>query len=149
MKDTWKEWFLTYVNDKDFTLTDSPYSGIKRNYRFHNINKKYVPFHAEFKEFLKNYTGVGDFTYDTYHVHTWQEGSFFSKHKDDRDDRKFAYVYELQESECKTKLEVEGNKITEGWFDVFTKHEVPVIKKGKRFSLTVFGKHTNINKEVI
>ena len=27
-----------------------------------------------------------------------------------------------------------------GWFDVHTYHSVPIIKKGERISLTVFGK---------
>lgn len=149
MKDEWKDWFIDFISDKNFTLTNTSYSGISRNYKFYNIDKIYIPFHDEFRTFLKQYTGVNDFTYDTYHVHLWEEGSFFSTHKDDRDDRKFAYIYELQESDCKTKLSVEGKNIEEGWFDVYTKHEVPLITKGTRLSLTVFGKHTKNNKEVI
>lgn len=149
MKKEWIDWFVKHVSNKEFTLENIPYFNIKRNYSFYNINSSDVPFHSEFFEYLKKYTGIDDFTFDIYHIHRWVKGSFFSKHIDNRDNRKFAYVYELQESECKTKLLVNNNSVNEGWFDVHTNHEVPTIISGERISLTVFGKNFNNTKGYI
>lgn len=140
MKTEWVKWFLDYISDKDFTLQNNTYSGIKRNYSFYNILSTEVPFHNDFFSYIQNLTNINKFTIDTYHIHKWEVGSYFSEHEDNREKRKFAYVYELQESKCKTKLLVNNRPVNESWFDVLTKHEVPMITDGERISLTVFGK---------
>lgn len=149
MKEEWKEWFLNHISDKKFVVEKIPYSGVKRNYQYHNIGISEVPFHKQFFDYLKELTKIDDFIIDFYHLHKWSVGSFFSLHTDNRDNRKFVYVYELQESNCKTKLLVENEPIDTGWFDVHIKHEVPKIKDGERISLTVFGKNKQITKGLL
>jgi len=141
MKKEWVKWFLNYISDKKFVIENIPYYRIKRNYQYYNIKSTEVPFHKEFFDYLTEFTNIDDFIFDFYHIHKWSVGSFFSSHIDNRDNRKFAYVCELQESNCKTKLLVEDKPTDESWFNVHTKHEVPKIKDGERISLTVFGKN--------
>ena len=136
MEQKWIDWFLNDIADKTFT-------NLKRrhcDYDFYNYHKDSVPFHAEFNQFLVNLVNDDNFHYDIYHIHRWKEGSYFNRHNDDKANRKFAYVHELQESECKTKLLVEDKDSEYGWFDAYTYHSVPKIQKGVRISLTVFGK---------
>ena len=139
----WKNWFLDYTGNREFFTEQFPFYDIDRNYQIYNINPSEVPFHEEFVNNLKDLTGIEDFAVEQYHIHKWSKGSFFTEHIDDRDDRIFAYVCELKESDCKTKLLVNGEPTEEAWFDVRTRHEVPEIKKGVRISLTVFGKYGN------
>jgi len=149
MKKEWVKWFLDYISNKKFVIENTSYFRIERNYQYHNIKASEVPFHNEFFDYLIEFTKIDDFIFDFYHIHKWNVGSFFSPHNDKRDNRKFAYVYELQESNCKTKLLVEDKPIDESWFNVHTKHEVPKIKDGERISLTIFGKNKQGIKEVI
>lgn len=141
MKNKWKDWFLNYIEDKEFITEDYPFYDVKRNYQICNIEPSDVPFHEEFVNTLKNLTGAEDFAIEQYHIHKWSKGNYFTEHIDDRDSRIFAYVCELKESDCKTKLLVNREPKDEAWFDVQTKHEVPKIKEGTRISLTVFGKY--------
>ena len=140
MKSEYKLWFLQNITNKVFTLTHNKLGGVSRKYEYFNFSRTEVPFDTEFFEFLKSYVGQSNFTYDAYHIHRWKSGYFFDEHIDDRADRKFSYVAELKESECKTKLLVENYPSEEAWFDVRTKHTVPKVKEGERISLTVFGK---------
>lgn len=149
MKKEWVKWFLSYVSNKTFEVENTPYFRIKRNYQYYNIKTSEVPFHKEFFNYLVEFTKTDDFNFDFYHIHKWSVGNFFSSHIDNRDNRKFAYVCELQESNCKTKLLVEGKPIDESWFNVHTRHEVPKIKDGERVSLTIFGKNKQVTKGVI
>ena len=142
MKQEYKDWFLNDIKTKIFESTSYlRYSYGNRKYEHYNYDRSDIPFDDDFNEYLISLVGDSSFDYNIYHIHKWKPGYFFSEHNDNRDNRKFAYVCELQESECKTKLIVNGNPLTEGWFDVHTKHELPTILKGERISLTVFGKH--------
>lgn len=147
MKQEYIDWFLENIKDKEFTKIEVLSKKYGRNYQFYNFGKHEVPFDLDFELYLQNFVNDTDFEYDCYHIHKWNEGCYFSTHHDDRENRKFSYVCELQESDCKTKLLVENQPIEEGWFDVHTNHEVPKIKKGQRISLTIFGK--NKNKKVL
>ena len=135
------DWFLENIKDKEFTKIDAPSKLYGRKYEYYNFGRNEVPFDSEFKLYLQSFVNVIDFEYDCYHIHKWNVGSYFSVHHDDRENRKFSYVCELQESDCKTKLLVGDEPTEEAWFDVYTKHEVPLIKKGQRISLTIFGKN--------
>lgn len=130
-------WFLTNIEDKRFTKISQRYM----KYEYYNFSRDDVPFDTEFKSFLESYIGDTDFDFECYHIHKWNVGSHFDEHIDDRENRKFSYVCELQESECKTKLLVNTTESNEAWFDVKTKHTVPKIQKGQRISLTIFGKN--------
>lgn len=135
MKQEFKEWFISQIKESQDT---ADYPG--RNYSFTNLHIDQVPFHEELKDYIFSLNPITDNTeYEVYHVHTWNEGSYFEQHIDNNFRRKWAYVCELQESECKTTLIVEGKETKEGIFDSNTLHEVPMIKKGTRISLTVFG----------
>lgn len=149
MIDTLREWFLPNILDKKFTYTINSYGNAERRYEYYNFLRKDIPFDKEFNEYLVTLTKDTNFTYQVYHIHKWKEGYFFNEHIDDRANRKFAYVCELKESECKTKLLVENKPLEEGYFGVTTKHRVPVIKSGERISLTVFGSNIIERKEVI
>ena len=136
MEQEWIDWFLENIKSKTFT----PEKRKHCQYEYFNFYKDDVPFNREFNQFLIKRIGDNKFDYDVYHIHKWNEGSFFKTHTDDRDNRRFALVQELKESECKTKLLVEGAETEYALFDVYTEHSVPIIKKGERISLTVFGK---------
>ena len=136
MEQKWIEWFLENTANKTFTIEKRKHC----QYEYFNYHRDNVPFDTQFNQFLSRLVGDSKFNYDVYHIHKWKEGSYFNEHKDDRDNRRFAYVHELQESDCKTKLLVNGTAKEYDWFDVHTYHSVPVIKKGERISLTVFGK---------
>ena len=129
MEQEWVDWFLENIKSKTFT----PEKRKHCQYEYYNFYKDNVPFNREFHQFLSKQIGDNKFDYDVYHIHKWNEGSFFKTHIDDRDNRRFALVQEL-------KLLVEGIKTEYALFDVHTEHSVPVIKKGERISLTVFGK---------
>lgn len=141
MKQEYKDWFLENIKNKQFTEINMPSKTYGRKYEYYNFGRNEVPFDSELQTYLENFVKDKDFDYDCYHVHRWNVGSYFSIHHDARENRKFSYVCELQESECKTKLLVENILTEEGWFGVNTKHEVPKIKKGQRISLTIFGKN--------
>lgn len=143
MKTEYKDWFLENIKDKEFTSIDIPSKTYGRKYQYYNFARNEVPFDLELKSYLESFVGDTNFEYDCYHVHKWDVGSYFAIHHDNIENRKFSYVCELQESECKTKLLVNNILTEEGWFDVHIKHEVPQIKKGQRISLTVFAKHKN------
>lgn len=135
MKKQWKEWFISNLY---------PIEGINiaddRKYSFTNIKPELVPFHAELRNYIFSLSELTlNTTYYTYHIHQWEEGEFFKEHADYNMHRKWAYVCELQPSECNTSLLVEGTPTKEGIFDSNTLHEVPKIQKGTRISLTVFG----------
>lgn len=135
MKEEWKSWFITNrsINQENQKFND-------RSYNFTNFQCKDVPFHDELKKYICSLNQITNNTlYTLYHVHTWDVGDYFSEHIDDNFRRKWAYVCELQSSECNTSLLVEGKEIKEGMFNSKTLHEVPKIKKGTRISLTVFG----------
>jgi hypothetical protein len=136
MEQKWIDWFLDNTINKTFTIEKRKHC----QYEYFNYHRDSVPFDSDFNLFLSKLVGDSNFNYDVYHIHKWKEGSYFNTHKDDRDNRRFAYVQELQESECKTKLLVNETAKEYDWFDVHTYHSVPVIKKGERISLTVFGK---------
>jgi hypothetical protein len=139
MKQEWKDWF---IQNRQKQQTNVEYAD--RQYSFTNYYIGNVPFHNELKEYIFSLSEITKGTdYDVYHVHTWNEGDYFDEHIDNNFRRKWAYVCELQESECGTSLIVEGNNKKEGIFDSNTKHEVPKIKKGTRISLTVFGSTPN------
>ena len=110
----YKEWFLENIKDKIFTREDYSYKNVSRKYEYYNFARDEVPFDSDFESFLKSIIGNDDFTYECYHVHKWKVGDFFEPHHDNRENRKFSYVCELQESDCKTKLLVENNPINEG-----------------------------------
>lgn len=141
MKQEYKDWFLENIKDKKFVLTNVPSPKYGRKYEYYNFGRHEVPFDAEFRTYLETFVGDSNFDYDCYHIHKWKVGSYFDEHIDDRENRKFSYVCELKESECKTKLLVNNVLTEEGWFDVHTNHRVPKIQKGKRISLTIFGKN--------
>lgn len=138
MKQEWISWFIENLSNKDLTLIQKE----DRQYQFYNFGRHEVPFDSEILEYVKKVVGMDDITYDCYHTHVWNEGDFFDTHTDNRFGRIFSFVCELQQSDCKTKLLVEDQKVDEGWFDVLTEHRVPKIKKGQRISLTIFGKKT-------
>jgi hypothetical protein len=140
MKKEWKEWF---INQTRVYPSSGFYDWEDRRYTYLNLFKGEVPFHEELKEYIFSKVGKKDTFYEVYHVHTWKVGDFFKEHKDNNFNRRWSYVCELQPSECDTTLLVEGNPLEEGVFDFNTKHEVPMIKKGVRISLTVFGSDKN------
>lgn len=135
MNKEWKDWFIlnrleeqTRVERKD------------RKYEHTTLSIKDVPFHEELKKYIFSLSNLTKGTqYNYYHIHTWKEGDFFNEHVDNNNKRVWSYVCELKESECKTSLLVEGKKTKEGIFDCNTKHEIPIVTKGTRISLTVFG----------
>lgn len=139
MNQEWVKWFLENILDKNFIEEKRKLC----SYEYFNFYKDDVPFHDEFRNFLIDLVGDDKFEYNVYHIHKWKKGSFFKTHTDNRANRRFALVYELKESDCKTKLVVEGISKNYGLFDVNTEHSVPKIKKGERISLTVFGKKIN------
>ena len=141
MKQEYKDWFLESIKTKEFIKVDMPLSKYGRKYEFYNFGRYEVPFDSEFQTYLHSFVNDTDFVYECYHIHKWDVGSFFDIHHDDGENRKFSYVCELQESDCKTKLLIDGIPTNEGWFNVHTKHEVPVITEGQRISLTIFGKN--------
>lgn len=139
MKQEWKDWFINNrLEEQTFVEYDD------RRYQYTNFHITNVPFHKELQEYIFSLNEITKGTeYDVYHVHTWNEGDFFGEHIDNNFRRKWAYVCELQESECGTSLIVEGIDKKEGIFDSNTKHSVPTIQKGTRISLTVFGSRPN------
>lgn len=141
MKQEYKDWFLDNIKDKEFTKIDMPSKIYGRKYEYYNFGRHQVPFDSEFELYLQEFVNDTNFEYDCYHLHRWKKGYYFSEHHDERENRKFSYVCELQSSNCKTKLLVENTLTEEGWFGVKTKHEVPPIKDGERISLTIFGKN--------
>jgi hypothetical protein len=144
MKSEYMDWFLNNIKDKEFTKRCK----YDRKYQFYNFSRNEVPFDSNFHSYLKSFVNDIEFEYDTYHIHKWKVGSFFNEHIDNRANKKFAYVCELRESKCKTKLLIEDTEVAEAWFDVYTKHTVPVITDGERISLTIFAKKIN-NKKLI
>lgn len=141
MKQEYKDWFLKNIEDKNFTLIDMPLKNYGRKYEFYNFGRNEVPFDLEFEKYLKEFIKDSQFVFDCYHIHKWKEGYYFDSHIDDRENRKFSYVCELKESDCKTKLLVNNILTEEGWFNVQTEHRVPKVEKGERISLTIFGKN--------
>jgi hypothetical protein len=144
-----KKWFLDNIQDKVFKKTVVSKPRVERKYEYFNFTRSQVPFDSEFSDFLIDYVGDSDFTYELYHIHKWYAGSFFDTHYDRNANRKFGYVCELSASDCCTKLLVEDTPVTEAVFDCDTLHRVPVIKEGLRISLTVFGVNTDKHKTMI
>lgn len=144
----YKDWLLEEVKDKQFT--QSIHKGEKgaRRYNYFNIHRNNVPFDDEFNDMLSKLVGDSYFDYSLYHIHKWHEGCFFSSHTDERENRRFAFMSELQESTCKTRLLVKGKPTIEGLFLSNVPHKVPTIKEGTRISLTVFGTFLQ-NKSII
>lgn len=141
MKKEWKQWFIDNVT---IEREHGEYNWEDRRYMYINIYKDLVPFHEELREYIFSLNSSQEPTdYDTYHIHYWNEGDFFSEHIDNNFKRRWAYVCELHPSDCNTSLLVEGKPLKEGLFDSNTKHEVPKIKMGTRISLTVFGSLPN------
>lgn len=139
MKQEWKDWF---INNRNVGQEKKEFND--RRYKFTNFHYTDVPFHNELKEYIFSITPITENTiYELYHVHTWSEGDYFGEHIDNNFRRKWSYVCELQASECNTSLLVEGKELKEGIFDSNTLHEVPMIKKGTRISLTIFGSTPN------
>ena len=135
MKQEYKDWFI-----KNRSTEQESYKWPDRSYSYTNIYYKDVPFHNELKEYIYSFDLISpDTYYDTYHIHTWKEGDFFDEHMDNNFRRKWAYVCELQPSECTTKLVVDGIEMKEGVFGSTTLHRLPKIQQGTRISLTVFG----------
>lgn len=135
MKKEWKDWFIS----KLYPLTDTV-NWQDRSYSYTNLPISQVPFHKDLLYYIQSLSSITQNTkYDLYHVHKWSEGDYFNEHADYNMHRKWAYVCELQSSECNTSLLVEGIPTKEGLFDSNTLHEVPKIQKGTRISLTVFG----------
>lgn len=135
MKQEYKDWFIENRDLKQYTYKESD-----RSYSCTNIYFKDVPFHQDLKEYIYSYNLVSPNTdYKVYHIHTWNEGDFFNEHTDNNLSRIWAYVCELKASECNTKLKANGEDMIEGVFDSNTLHTLPMIKKGIRISLTVFG----------
>lgn len=138
MKQEYIDWFINNRESKQVKV-DFP----DRRYVYTNKYYTEVPFHTELKEYIYSLDDITQYTeYHYYHIHTWKEGDFFKEHIDGNYRRKWAYVCELQPSECKTKLVVDGLEMEEGIFDAFTLHRVPKIRQGTRISLTVFGSST-------
>ena len=136
MKDEYKLWFINEIDN----LPKQTWVGNGRSYTSYSIYKKDVPFHSELKKYIYSLDEVtNDTDYKIYHIHVWKEGDYFNEHIDNNFNRKWSYVCELRPSECNTHLLVNGNEMIEGIFDSNTLHEVPIIKKGYRISLTVFG----------
>src|SRR6056300_570897 len=140
MKQEHKNWLLNHVEGKQFTQSINKGKHGSRRYNYFNVHRNDVPFDDEFNNTLVELLGDSNFDYTLYHIHKWHEGCFFSTHTDERENRRFAFMSELQESTCKTKLLVENKPVVEGIFLSNVRHEVPVIKQGTRLSLTVFGK---------
>ena len=140
MKQEWKEWF---VNQTKQNSSSGDYDWEDRRYTYFNLFYTQVPFHEELKKYIFSQVEEKETQYEVYHIHTWNEGDFFGEHIDNNFKRRWAYVCELQPSECNTSLLVEGKPLKEGLFDSNTKHEVPKIQKGTRISLTVFGSTFN------
>lgn len=139
MKEEWKEWFISKINEEveEYDLDD-------RRYSYLNLFYTEVPFHEELKKYIFSLNPLNEETdYEVYHIHIWKEGDFFEEHIDNNFNRRWSFVSELQSSECGTTLLVEGNPLKEGLFDFKTKHEVPKIQNGTRISLTVFGNLPN------
>lgn len=141
MKQEYIDWFLENIKDKEFIVASSPSENSWKLYEHYTFGRHEIPFDSDIQSYLESLIGDSDFKYECYHIHRWKEGYHFDEHTDNLENRKFAYVYELQESECKTKLLVEDEPMVEGWFDVHTKHRVPKIQKGERISLTIFAKN--------
>jgi len=139
MKEEWKEWFISQINEEV-----EEYDWDDRRYSYLNIFYKEVPFHEELKEYIFGFNPSKEETdYQVYHIHIWNEGDFFEEHIDNNFNRRWSFVSELKPSECETTLLVENKPLKEGLFDFKTKHEVPKIQKGTRISLTVFGSLPN------
>lgn len=141
MKNEWKRWF---IDGSDYTDDFGTYDMDDRKYLYLNIHKSRVPFHEELRDYIFSLNPSTEPTdYEVYHIHYWGEGDFFDEHIDNNFKRRWAYVCELEPSDCDTSLLVEGKPIKEGLFDSNTKHKVPQIQKGTRISLTVFGSLPN------
>lgn len=139
MKKQYKSWFIEN-RKKDQEHYDWP----DRRYTYTNFKSEEVPFHTELKDHILSFEGICENTdYENYHVHTWNVGDFFDEHMDNNFRRKWAYVCELQPSECGTKLVVDGLEMEEGVFNSTTLHRLPKIQHGVRISLTVFGSVKN------
>jgi len=137
MKEEWKTWFIENI---DSSTHAGQYDMEDRRYLYVNFFHEVVPFNQELREYIFSLNTSEEPTdFEVYHVHLWNEGDFFSEHKDNNFKRRWSYICELQPSKCNTSLLVEGNPLKEGFFDSNTKHEVPKIQKGTRISLTVFG----------
>ena len=142
MKQEYKDWF---IGNRD--TEQEAYSWSDRSYKFTNIEISRVPFHEELRDYIYSFPNIDtEATYDMYHIHTWEEGDFFYEHIDSRYSRKWAFISELQPSDCNTKLMVEGKEFEEGVIGCFDLHGLPKIQKGTRISLTVFGstKHKHL-----
>tara|TARA_B100000902_G_C26785241_1_gene657065 strand:- start:193 stop:621 length:429 start_codon:yes stop_codon:yes gene_type:complete len=136
MKQEYKDWFI-----ENRSLKQYRYKETDRSYSSTNIYYKDVPFHQDLKQHIYSYDIVSpDTEYNVYHIHTWNEGDYFNEHTDNNLSRKWAYVCELKASECNTKLKANGEDMIEGVFDSNTLHTLPMIKKGVRISLTIFGR---------
>lgn len=149
MQNFYKQWFLQNIKDKRFKHTVIKEPRVARSYSYFSFSRTQVPFDSEFYAFLKDYTGIKEFTYDYYHIHRWRVSDFFDVHIDKRENRLFGYCCELQESDCKTKLLVKNKPVDEAWFNNETLHNVPKIKNGVRISLTVFGLKPDSGKTLL
>lgn len=149
MENTYRNWFLQNIQDKEFRTTVILEPKVARSYSYFSFLRSEVPFDSDFFVYLKEYTGVKDFTFKYYHLHKWKKGDFFDVHIDKRENRIFGYCCELKESTCSTKLLVEGKKVDEAWFSNETLHNVPKVQKGERISLTVFGSYPDSHKTLI
>ena len=135
MKEEWKKWFISQLISISGT-----YDWKDRSYSYTNIDVEDVPFH---KELMKHIYSLDEITcdsqYKVYHIHKWSVGDYFDEHMDNNFNRKWAYVCELQPSDCNTSLVVDGFPIKEGVFSSTTLHRLPKVQEGIRISLTVFG----------
>lgn len=134
MKQEFIDWFISKKDDLGGNFCSSD-----RRYSYVNFLKDNVPFHQELNDYIFSLHSFTDTYFNIYHLHIWNEGDFFDEHVDNNFGRKWAYVCELQPSECNTSLIVNGTEFKEGVFDSNTPHFLPPITKGTRISLTVFG----------
>lgn len=134
MKQEYIDWFISRKSD-----VGGNYCSSDRRYSYVNFYKDSVPFHKELKNYIFSLHHFTNTFFTLYHLHIWNEGDFFDEHVDTNFGRKWAYVCELQPSDCNTSLRVNGKEFKEGVFDSNTPHFLSPIVKGTRISLTVFG----------
>ena len=150
MKKEWKDWFISQLDVKPHTYINKPDNlELSRRYSFIELFDEDIPFSTELQNYIANFIDRDDYKYNGYAVIKYDEGDYIGEHADYTNDTFLTYSYELQESDCKTKVIVDGKAEDEVWYFSDVKHSVDKIKKGTRISLIMFAQRKTEVKTIL
>ena len=150
MNQDWKNWIIEYSKTKDWKRVDeSNNKHFPRKYSFCTLPRNEVPFDAELDSYINNFIGHSDYVNNEYVLIKYDVGDFIGEHLDKYGNNVVTYVCELQSSDCKSHLIIDGEEKQEAKYTIDISHRVDKIKSGTRISLSMFGRRKNNKTSIL